>query len=513
MKLTINDGVIEKDGKRYALSAALELRELAAEQPAPEPAPPSPVEDPVDPEPAPPAIPGDEDDAPAVPLLVMRAAANDLVVEDIYATESGPVPVADGLTVYRARTVQTGPIGSFLGAATGPHPEIMEPVQATEAGEFYLVEFAPRGEPEAAPRNALLKVGGIPIQLTWLPWKLAPFYPAYMELQSFEVATTELGDPNANVRLQAPHILAAVNRMRGHFGVEPIKHAVAAPWLQSLDTFGEYGVSYRQLVLDGALHAPFLFGPTPRIQPPEAFLRSIEAMHVEGKLRPGSLGFVWDEGGDDLNTSLALERGRYIRQHAPTLPLLFTRRPDQRFIDLGGPIEFGPVLDLYPEGLKARLAYTSNMAQGNTTPVTDPAKLRPPSGTPMMCIDAPMPHPYMLAPVCHRVGAGAAYYYNTTQRSRRYKAEGDSALYAFGGWGDGTHYYYGNRWSLRMHLFAAGLRFVWALRQFGSPQRVAEFEALVKGPRDWTEELSAMQALRERIIDDALAAWTVRNAP
>lgn len=380
---------------------------------------------------------------------------------------------------------------SYQGAPVGDHPDALVPCDKADA-DITRVKIKPTAT-----------AGQIPIRfrdrdetLSILPVTMDKPYPMYAELQSRNcMLAHKLPD---HVSYQGP-ITEKYCRALRSFGIEPIKQGITVYPTSDINQWSEYGASFRQLVLDGSIFNPCLFGPSPGSRPSLDLLKRLNANH------PGLWIYAWDEGeGNPALTASALDYVKWLKSNAPDLKVMVTRQWSEEFapyVDY-----FCPVLDWFDSADRVRRTsytkayglYTSCMAQGNCANKTDAANVRPASGTPMMVLDAPSVHRVAFPVMCQQLGAEFALYFNTTQRIT--KAWEPGGQYSEGGNGDGTLFYPGENGfpvpSRRLAELHLGLQ----IAQLASKASGLGVASPISGPYAWSQDVSKYEEYRVNLL-------------
>lgn len=394
---------------------------------------------------------------------------------------------------FEIKTVTTL-MPSFQGARVGAHEDPVVPVAKLEKGKNYWIDL--KIARTASAGETALKIGGRDYALTIVNAAIPerPTMPMYIELQSAQtLAAHKLED---NVIFQGPITKKYVDLYREH-RIEPIKQGITHYPTDDLDQWKQFNASWRQLVVDGAIAPPCIFGPDLWRAPDAAMLKRV-ARQV-----PNGWVYAWDEGeASEYMTGLALERVKLIRREAPQMKIMITRQEDPRFLPYVD--TFTPVLDWFKQPgrvqtyTKSYGLYTSCMSQGNCKDKTNPADVEPASGTPMMVLDADPVHARAFPVMVHALGGQYGLYFNGTQRLPTAWLPGGQ--YNEGGNGDGTLVYTcGDRGcpSLRMKRIRQGMNDVeWLVLAKARGLSVA---APVKSPYDWSKQIAEYDAIRASV--------------
>ena len=409
------------------------------------------------------------------------------------------VELPAGAHAFEIKTVETK-IPSFKGARVGTYEDPVVPVSAITAGGNYWVDYPVARDAE--PGIETVRIAGRDFTLTVVDAEIPtnPTVPLYMELQSRQTVIAH--GLEENVVVQGPLTKKYVDLYREH-RIEPIKQAITQYPTEDLDQWGQFGASWRQLVLDGAIAPPCLFGPDFWRDP------DVNMLHRIATQVPNGWIYAWDEGEyNAYMTGLALARVQMLKREVPNTRLMITRQesPDFRpYID-----EFTPVLDWFKQpGMmqdytKTYGLYTSCMAQGNCKDQTAESA-EGPTGTPMMVLDAPAVHTRAFPVMIYSMGASYGLYFNGTQNLPTAWAPG--GLYNEGGNGDGTLVYPcgdGPCASLRMKHLRQGMNDVeWMVLAHAKGIAV---ESPVKSAFDWSKEVSDYDAIRSKVAAALVAA-------
>jgi hypothetical protein len=396
-------------------------------------------------------------------------------------------------TFFKIKTFTTTQ-PSFQTARVGDYLDPLVPTTQACPGDLIWSDLT-------IPTSAAAGSYVLPYGLNLTIWKMTmpakPTMPLYINLSGYQTMLAH-GVAN-NVTNQGSLTRAYVNAYRAH-RVEPFGHMVTVyPALNgdgtlNLDQWSANGASYRQLVLDGAIAPPMLFIPNPGNAPSINLLTALDAAIVAGTIPTGSMAYVWDEGeGDPSATASALARAQLVKQNAPHINVMTTRRPDPAFdpyVDT-----YFPVLDVFTTGWsKAYGLYTSCMAQGSCTD----NQPRNPTGTPMMLIDAPTVHPRAFLWVNYKLGAKSTLYYNATEKlssawTNQYFAAGN---------GDGTLIYPDKTaltpdMSIRMKMLRQG-SFDLEYLNWAKASGIGYVDP-VTDERTWSQSFDSYQETRDRL--------------
>ncbi len=288
----------------------------------------------------------------------------------------------------------------------------------------------------------------LPFGIELKVWKMTmptqPSMPLYIHLNTHEVFRAHHLSENQLSEAQASPLNEYIRLYRDH-RIEPYGHnPYFYPRLNfyensirvadlNLKSLSQAGISFEQIVLQGALAPPILFTPDFELPPSQILLQAIDRAIVKGSLPPGSMAYVWDEGEHDPKLTLqSLSRAKWIKENAPHLRVMLTRVPTA---------EFKPFVDLFvavqnefqsgwsrPFGL-----YVSCQSQGSC----QNGNRGRPSGPPMFVIDAPIVSGRAFFWINDRLGAQVGLYYNATEKLSTAWTD----QYFAGGNGDGTLIY------------------------------------------------------------------------
>jgi hypothetical protein len=347
------------------------------------------------------------------------------------------------IQAYEIREVETL-IPSYKGARVGKYGDALMPVETLETGKRYWVDYT-----GLKAGTADIYVLGELVRVTVEDRDYKQPLPVYMEMQFAQVSKAHgLADVGTNFEQRVTLNKQYAALLRAH-GVEPIKHAVT---VYPNTTFNNN--RWNELVLDNRIAAPCLFGPAPTLPPSSTLLQAIEAAIKAGTLPADSWAYAWDEGeGDATITQQALTRVNLIRQYAPSLKIMITRRPDPAF----GNVIFTPVINWFTAwgSNGPGWIYTSCMANGNCTNKTSADLVKEATTFPMMVLDAPETDPERFVIEGAATGATALLYFNTTQKMPT--AFDPGGQYNEGGNGDGTLLYPNGGVSKRLKYIRKGL--------------------------------------------------------
>ncbi len=413
--------------------------------------------------------------------------------------------IPSGVSVgYNRLGTHTTSIPSAAILPVGAHYDAVVPSSGICAGANWLELKISKA---AVPGSYAMQVGDLSITLKVWPMTMPdkPTYPNYIELQSAQALRAhKLAD---NVAYQGPITQKYIKLYRDH-KIEPIKQNISGIYpAGDVNQWSAYQSSFKQLVLDGAIADPCIFGPAPEVPPTIAQLQDIEAKIKSGVYPPNSWAYVWDEGEyNDALTAAAKSRTEFVKLHAPSLKVMITRQEDLSFSKVDW---FVPVLDWFkavdkvqnytkPYGL-----YTSCMANGTCQNTQPPGT---PSGTPMMVLDAPAVNARAFMWTVWASGAKHGLYFNGTQMLPSAWTNQRNE----GGNGDGTIAYPGlgadqgpagealASWRLKaMAQSSYDLEYIMKALASGFPR--SEIQAVVSGPRAWSKKWSDYDALREKM--------------
>jgi hypothetical protein len=418
---------------------------------------------------------------------------------------------------FRPGSYDTQGKPSYKGAPAGPKfIDPLVPIPAEQAALTASVFVDLKVGKNAVPGDYIIRILGEPISLRI--WKMEmgdqPLPPMFTEIQS-RACLLAHGLPD-NVSAQGPITQKYINLLRAH-RIEPIKQNILLyPTVSNgkllLDQWKEYGASFRQLVLEGRIAAPCVFGPAPNIPPSIELLKAIEAAIKAGELPFGTYCYAWDEGeGDAAATAAALTRCKLIRQYAPSLTILVTRRRSAEFepyVDIF--VSAAELTDAYQPDYMVRPSdgmYGSCMAQGSCTT----GVLGTPTGSPMMLIDAPDVHRRAYIPMAMRFSKGIGLYYNATESL----GTAWTNQLKFQGHGDGNLLYPGRKGagfaddvpvpSLRLKDVRWGSYFAELCEMTATERQrnVVELQlaALMKSPTSFSQDSAAWEGARTLIGD------------
>ena len=308
-----------------------------------------------------------------------------------------------------------------------------------------------------------ITVGDLPVQLNVLDFTMPvkPALPVYMEIGSWALVIGYGLPSNTHVSVQGPLTQVYVDALREH-RVEPYKQYVAVPeyntGVLNVDKWAEFGASFRQIVVDGAL-APIQFpatvwdGPTESlVLRPEAYFRAVEVFIQSEGIEAWT--YLWDEPPSSIFTRLA-GWAVQIKQWAPSLKIMITTEAHEVFRN-GVTDILAPVMDQYNVTGRIQAAqytmdlwlYTSCMEHGCGIVGVH-------NGVPGMVVEHTGIHPRIFASVAWKLGAKAALYYNTTEGF----PQGDDPYERFHGNYDGIMFHPGDQApisSVRLKLVRRG---------------------------------------------------------
>lgn len=415
-----------------------------------------------------------------------------------------PLPLSAEV-VYLMGTVTTT-VPSARGIPVGPYYDVLEPVSQVVPGNQYLMQFLVMHGFSATTAYPFA-FGGQKFSLTVHAMSMPelPSLPIYMEIEPYALLKGHALDPNSNVTVQGPVVMAYVDELRRH-RVEPIKQAIATPavvpatGLLDLDTWGASNASFRALVVNDAIASPMVptyFGPKVTDRPSIMYLQAIEKTSK-------SLGiqfwtYVWDEPAvTDLPEVLA--RAQLYKQYAPSMKTMVTTAPSASlapYIDT-----FVGVVDQYQKGLgvKANGMYTSCMAHGSCSN----SVIGNNTGTPDMCFDQPAAHALAFPLMSWVLGFGQALYYCTNVAYGVTDPFKDQRLFA--GNGDGNLFYPGTGnlpWpSLRLKLVELSSNIIeWAVlaNAYDTAATQLALKTVISATVVWSKDEAAYHDLKEKL--------------
>lgn len=422
----------------------------------------------------------------------VTAGSRGEVISTIIRNTGSSCVQAPGLKVFEMKTVTTSQ-PSYKNAPVGPHYDGLLPASDVCPRKLYWVDLEiPRDQ---LPGAYQFTVSGLTVKYT--VWKMTipekPSLPIYMELTSRQVRIAE-GKPD-HVSHEGAAAKLYSKLYRDH-RIEPIKQDITVnPAIANgkidLNRWKEFGASFKELVLDGAIAPPMILRWVPEQRPAASLLQAVQASLNAGELPQGSWAYLWDE--QELMAGVKAEgkaRAEIIRQYAPGLKIMVTWREDPALITLID--HFAPVLDWYEsQATQPRWGYTSCMAQGSCT--TGGAT---PSGTPMMVLDAPAVHFRAFPSVLYVSGAVRGLYYTGTKMV----TTAWTNQFNEGGNGDGTLVYPGAAASIRLKEIRRGSfdteYLVWAKAKGLTPMWPAT------GPKAWSKDYQNFEAARMTIGTD-----------
>lgn len=379
-----------------------------------------------------PTLPSPDDDNQTVPgvatMLNMVRGQTLYLPTSVVKSQESPLQ----FRYYILGSVQTL-MPSFKGAGVGDYKDIMHLTTRPEDADLTEITAPRIMLPGVYTINSEYQVT---VSSVVLPEK--PLFPMYIEIESRKcLLAHNLQD---NVMYQGPITQKYIDLMRS-FWIEPMKQNITRYPSTNLDNWSQQKASFRQLVLDGALTDPIVFGPEPGSRPSVDVLKAIEAAC------PNGIIYAWDEGeGNTSATAQALDYCTWLKANTK-LRIMVTRQWSaefEPFVDI-----FCPVFDWFNTPTRVpRLRYTkpyalygSCMANGNCTNKTSAADVAPATGSPMMVLDASAMDHWDYPLVAQALGAKFCLYYNSTQRLQT--AFDPGGQYNEGGNGDGTLFYPG----------------------------------------------------------------------
>lgn len=400
----------------------------------------------------------------------------------------GPCPtVQDDLnlsTEVLERRAITTTRPSFFGAAVGEHLDALVPCQTGEKG-VWLDVTASRS---AIPGRYL--VAGKTVLILSKELSVRPPLPFYAALNFDDVKRLWGADGDYLTKF-GRQMHDWVRFVRAH-RIEPTHQWPQAHAPADMNTFREFGLTYKSLVLDDAIAPPMVVRAGPAPSPEQ--LRAIQGYIQSHFFEPDVWAYTWDEGQPAALTSL-LARAKLIRDHAPSLKQWATWEPlPEVFPILDG---FMPVMDWYglnvkPPYQKPWGLYTSCMAQGSCH--EGGAK---PTGTPLSVVEAPTIHLRMFPVVAYALGAQRILYYSLTKYIDRVWTPG--GMFNEGGNGDGTVLYHLDKQpiaSVRLKFWRKGMNDLEYLRLLQEDGKL-----LVTDARVWNKEHAPLDALRTRLAE------------
>lgn len=429
------------------------------------------------PEPEPPV-------AQAPDLILLRGETSEIRLP------AGPCPTFASVAGLSVEVLELRPYTatneSYRGLPPGQHLDAVAPCSTGERGRWIDVTAAR----DSAPGIKILGDYRVLVLDAELPVRpTMPFYAAV----NWDDVKRLWGSQGDYATVFNRQMLEWVAFARAH-RIEPF---VQSPFLhapENLAQFNEFGINYRELVIDGAIAPPILVRPIEPVS--NSTLQAIERRIQDGTFPQGSLGYLWDEGQPG-SLAQVQARAQAARLHAPSLRRLVTWEPLPEIRALYN--VFVPVLDWrgshVPVSDYAGLSigyYSSCMAQGrchNSEPVANP------SGTPLMAIGSPEIHQRMFPVVVHALGGELALYYTLTKHvDTAWQTDGQLNE---GAHGDGTGFYALDRKpvaSIRVKGIRKGMTDIEYARLLGF-----DLKSLVQSPRQWNKEHAPLDDLRVQL--------------
>lgn len=423
--------------------------------------------------------------AKAPDLILMRGETSEIRLP------AGPCPAItapDGLAIevleFRAYTATHE---SYRGLQAGEYLDALPPCETGAKGVWLDItaqRTAKPGRYEVAGKTVLVLDAELPEKPTM------PFYAAV----NWDDVKRLWGAQGDYATVFNRQMLDWVKFTRAH-RIEPF---VQSPFIhapENLTKYNEFGIDYRELVIDGAIAPPILVRP---IEPVSiSTLQAIERRIQDGTFPRGSLGYLWDEGQPG-SLAQVQARAQAARTHAPSLRRFVTWEPLPEIRSLYD--IFVPVLDWrgahVPVSDYAGVSYghySSCMAQGRCHDSGSPAN---PSGTPLMVVGSPEIHQRMFPVVVRALGGELALYYTLTKRlSTAWQPGGQ---WNEGGEGDGTALYYTPDRkpvaSIRLKGIRKGMNDIEYARLLGF-----DLKTLVESARIWNKEHAPLDDLRVQL--------------
>lgn len=374
---------------------------------------------------------------------------------------------------------------SYRGLPAGEYLDAVAPCTTGERGLWLDVTAARDAKPglyEVAGKDVLVLDAELPEK---------PTMPFYAAVNWDDVKRLWGRDPHASVFNR--QMLDWIRFARAH-RIEPFVQFPTLHAPEDLRIYNEFGIDYREMVINGAIAPPILVRPNVPVT--DSTLQAIERRIKDGTFPKGSLGYLWDEGQPG---SLAQVRARAeaARIHAPSLRRFVTWEPLPEIRSLYD--VFVPVLDWrgahVPVSDYAGVSYghySSCMAQGRCHDSGSPAN---PSGTPLMVVGSPEIHQRMFPIVVHALGGEFALYYTLTKHVDT--AWNPGGQWNEGGEGDGTALYAIDRKpvaSVRVKGIRKGMNDIEYARLLGF-----DLKQLVTSHRVWNKEHAPLDDLRVQL--------------
>jgi len=447
------------------------------------------VIDPPEPNPDPIVTPGPIDNVDNYDLILMRGETSEICVERNEVSEF--TLSADGLAfkIFAIKPVTTLR-SSFQGAEVGNYEDLLE---EAPRGNYQNLWIDVTANKNAVPGNREITIDGkvykIKILNQIIPDKPTLF--AYVEYASWNVM--KVMGLEDHVSQQAIAAKQMNELFRSH-RIEPIKQWILRYPNPNINLWSEYNASFKQLVIDGAIAPPCIFG-FDRNPPSIESLKAIESWIKNNEIPSDSWCYTWDEGQPSELTQL-INRSNVIRINSPSLTQMATWEPNpialKENIDI-----FCPVMDWFKQPNHVQeytipyWLYTSCMAQGSCTDGNGN-----PTGTPMFVTEAPAIHQRAFPVIAYQLGAEACLYYKADKLLSTSDQPG--GIFNEGGNGDGTLLYLKEKKihpSMRLKNWRKGLNDVEYLKALGY-----QAPRLVRSTKDWEKDCAVYNQLRVELM-------------
>jgi len=253
--------------------------------------------------------------AKAPDLILMRGETSEI------RFPAGPCPAItapEGLAIevleFRAYTATHE---SYRGLPAGEYLDALPPCETGAKGVWLDItaqRTAKPGRYEVAGKTVLVLDAELPAK---------PTMPFYAAVNWDDVKRLWGRDPHLSVF--GPQMLDWIRFVRAH-RIEPFVQFPTLHAPENLAVYNEFGIDYREFVVDEAIAPPILVRPIVPVT--VSTLQAIERRIQDGTFPPDSLGYLWDEG-QPAELANVRARAELVRTHAPSLKRFVTWEPER----------------------------------------------------------------------------------------------------------------------------------------------------------------------------------------
>ncbi len=460
-------------------------------------------------------------------LKLWRGEARGMILRKAGPCTDRPTGAPVGVTVeFFSMPVFETIWPSANGLVTGDHYDPLVPTDSV-CGSSDWVWADVKVSMDAAPGDYLLTLGDLPVTLEVEESKMPerPTVPFYVGLQPYPILCGHRLDKDSDVLTQGPLVKKYVDLLRAHM-IEPFGQFLDVPVVRDgrpdIDEWQEFGGSFRQLVLDGAIAPPMLLsGPfakdkwelRPRDWDLEKVLSAWESLvssdSTADSAFAGSWVYVTDEPCDDCGNNVdpgragTIARAQMLKTYAPSLRRMVTHVPDPRLndlIDIFVPLfedfkpeetdKLGTSQSFWIYGACPSHESCSNFHEGAN------------SGTPDLMLDQSSIHARAFPIVAAALGGKAMLYYTANEGYGKRDVWTDQ--FDFGGNGDGQLVYPGIKGergfgddeavgSIRLKLLRQGMFDVERMLKAGTLSQI------VQSAKSWSQDHTAIDRAAGRL--------------